>query len=105
MNKSLKVFLCAAMVAALALILVCGLHYRSMEKQLSDVQTLLDDSQANWKNIDAEKQILLETLAGKTDDLREAELSLSELNQKADDLKKDIEDLRQEIETLSGNED
>ena len=105
MNKSLKVFLCAAMVAALALILVCGLHYRSMEKQLSDVQTLLDDSQANWKNIDAEKQILLETLAGKTDDLREAELFLSELNQKADDLKKDIEDLRQEIETLSGNED
>ena len=105
MNKSVKVFLCAAMVAALALILICGLHYRSLGKQRSDVQTGLENSQASWKSINDEKLILLETLEAKTSELREADISLNELNQKSEDLKKDIETLQQEIEELKGKGD
>ena len=52
-----------------------------------------------------EKLILLETLEAKTSELREADISLNELNQKSEDLKKDIETLLQEIEELKGKGD
>ncbi len=102
MNKTVRIFLCAAMVAALALIIVCGLHYRNLGNQLSIVQADLEKCETNWKNTNAEKLILLETLDAKTADVREAEISHRELIQKAEDLKKDIEELRQEIGTLKG---
>ena len=105
MSKSLKFFLCAAMIAALALMVFCGLHYRSLGKQLVSAQTAMDESMASWNQINAEKLILKDELDQKNSELREAELSLSELTEKAETLKKDIAALQQEIDSLKDSGD
>ena len=105
MSKSLKLFLCAAMAAALALMVFFGLHYRSLGKQLISAQTGMEESQASWNSINAEKLVLKDELDQKNSELREAELSLSELTEKAETLKKDIAALKQEIDSLKGSGD
>ena len=94
MNKSLKFWLCAVMIAAVVLMAVCSDDYLSRGRQLRNVEALLSESRAAWEQISADKEELKKDLKSKKSELKEAELSLSEATERAVELKAEIETLK-----------
>ena len=105
MNKSLKLWLCAVMIAAVVLMAVCSADYLSRGRQLRSVEALLSESRAAWEQISADKEELKKDLKSKKSELKEAELSLSEATERAVELKAEIETLKAEIEALKNASD
>ncbi len=105
MSKSTKFFLFVVMIAAVALVVCCGLRYLDLGRQLHSFEEQLSESRKSWENIASEKEALQQELEEKTGQLRNAELSLPELEQKAENLKKDIASLQEEISQLKPAEE
>lgn len=100
MSKTMKILLCLAMVAALAVMTVLFLRYRSNSKTLSDLTAQLEVSRTSWENTAAEKEALQKELRTVSGNLREAQLSLEENTERAEELTAQIETLKQEIAAL-----
>lgn len=99
-NKMVKLFCCAALLAALALVCVLFLHYRDLGAQLKTTQSLLSESRNTWETVAAEKENLQAQKKSLENDLKEAKLSLSEAQEKAKKVREDIDTLTQEIADL-----
>lgn len=105
MNKHLKIWLCIVMASAIALIAFCAVDYLSLGSRLRDCEKRLAESRAAWEQIAADKVEIQKELKAKKENLKEAELTLSESAERAEELKTEIELLKQEIETLKNSSD
>lgn len=99
-NRTIKIFCCVALAAALALISVLFLHYRDLGAQMKTTQSLLSDSRNTWETTAAEKEALQDQKKALENDLKEAKLSLSEAQEKAKTVKENIDTLNKEIQEL-----
>jgi septal ring factor EnvC (AmiA/AmiB activator) len=99
-NKTVKLFCCVALLAALALVCVLFLHYRDLGAQLKTTQLLLTESRNTWETIAAEKEALQDQKKALENDLKEAKLSLTEAQEKTKKARDDIDTLTQEIADL-----
>jgi septal ring factor EnvC (AmiA/AmiB activator) len=99
-NRTIKIFCCVAIAAALALISVLFLHYQDLGAQMKTTQSLLSDSRNTWETTAAEKEALQDQKKALENDLKEAKLSLTEAQDKTKSVKEDIETLTREIEDL-----
>jgi len=99
-NKTVKLFCCVALLAALALVCVLFLHYRDLGAQLKTTQSLLTESRNTWETIAAEKEALQDQKKALENDLKEAKLSLTEAQEKTKKARDDIDTLTQEIADL-----
>ena len=99
-NKTVKLFCCVALLAALALVCVLFLHYRDLGAQLKTTQSLLTESRNTWETIAAEKEALQDQKKALENDLKEAKLSLTEAQEKTKKARDDIDALTQEIADL-----
>ena len=99
-NKTVKLFCCVALLAALALICVLFLHYRDLGVQLRNTQTLLSESRNSWETTAAEKEALQDQKKALENDLKEAKLSLSEAQEKTKKVREEIDSLTNEIADL-----
>lgn len=93
-----------ALTAMLSMAFLLQDHLQ-MRRQLSETSRLLSESRNNWETTAAEKETLQDNLKKLESDLREAELSLTEYQEKGGTLTEEIELLENEIvqlkETLS----
>ena len=101
MNKSVRTFCLLAMAAAMLLSwgLLSGLRSRSSE--LAALEADLASSRDHWETVAAEKEALQSQLSDASDALREAQLTLSESETRAGELREDIESLEAELSLLS----
>ena len=99
-NKTVKLFCCVALLAALALVCVLFLHYWDLGAQLKTTQSLLTESRNTWETIAAEKEALQDQKKALENDLKEAKLSLTEAQEKTKKARDDIDTLTQEIADL-----
>ena len=103
MNKQMKIILYAVMAAAAALVIACSLFYAGLGRELRDATDRLAESRATWERIAAEKETLQAALKTKREELKEAELSFTESTEKADKLRSEIAQLKNELESLKQN--
>lgn len=101
MNKSLKIFLVAAMVFAVAVSAFSFLHYRKDMDEYSVLRSDLEASISAWKETDKKKRVVQDELNNAKDEIRGAERDIEEYAEKTEELKKEIEVLEKEIESLS----
>ena len=92
--------LCFVMAAAFALMIVCGLNYLSLTRDLLSCEQQLAESRETWERIAAEKEKLQDDLRAKQKELKETQLSLDETTERASELKAEIEQLQTDIELL-----
>ncbi len=103
MNKNLKFYLFAAAAAALALLLVFGIRYADLSKQMRTVQQQLIEATSEREAVVAEKQPLYDDLKNKKTELNRTSQSLAELTEKKEELRQDIEQLQKDIEALKSS--
>ncbi len=101
--KPIKILLCLAAVAALALSVVLALHFAGLNRQIRQQEVLLDESRAAWEKTAAEKEALQDERKQLNSDLREAQLTLSESRERAQELQEENDTLRQEIASLEAS--
>lgn len=100
MNKKLCLILCIVLAFALLVMIFCSVNYLSLNKQLMNIRDQVADSQKTWEGIAAEKELLQQDLKTLKNELKEANLSLTESEESAEKLKADIETLQKEIAEL-----
>ncbi len=100
MNKKLCLILCFVLAFALLVMIFCSVNYLSLNKQLMNVRDQVADSQKTWEGIAAEKELLQQDLKTLKNELKEANLSLTESEESAEKLNADIETLQKEITEL-----
>ena len=100
MTKSLRLVLLLVMAAAILFMVFALLDYTKMNRELSSLQNQLAVSRQTWETIADEKVELQGVLKTKKEELKEAELSLSEASERAETLKAEIDSLNKEIDTL-----
>lgn len=100
MNKKLCLILCFVLAFALLAMIFCSVNYLSLNKQLMNIRDQVADSQKTWEGIAAEKELLQQDLKTLKNELKEANLSLTESEESAEKLKADIETLQKEIAEL-----
>lgn len=100
MNKHLRIFLYAAMISAILMIVVCSVCYFELGEQLRSTDARLSESRTAWQGVAAEKEALQEELAAKQNDLKDAELSLNEATARKEEIRAEIEALQKEIDSL-----
>ena len=99
-NKSVKLFCCLALFAAIALVCILFLHYRDLGAQIRNTEALLVQSRDTWEKTAAEKEALQADKKALENDLKEATLSLQEAQDKKKNLQEDIDTLSREISDL-----
>ena len=99
-KKIMNLLLCLALVAALSLMGVLFLHYRSLGSGLADLQARVNSSITAWKKTDAEKQELEKERDELKNSLKEAKLSLTEAQARSLEFEEDVKTLNQEIQEL-----
>lgn len=100
MTKTLRFILLLVMAAALLFMILTFTKYVRKKKNLNDLQDQLNVSRQTWENIADEKVELQGILKTKKEELKEAELTLSESTERARTLKAEIEVLQKDIEEL-----
>ena len=100
MNKTQRSLLAAVVVLGLLLMVLFGNSYLSARRELSALKTELNESTASWKQINEEKLVVQKELKEARNELRDAELTISESEERAASLKTDIETLEKEIDEL-----
>ena len=98
MNKKQIILLCAVIACVLAVVLTCFTGYKSARREYASLKSDLEVSTAAWKQIDKEE--ILKELKTAKNDLRDAELTISESEEKAAKLESEIEVLEKEIDNL-----
>ena len=100
MSRSMKIFLCAVMAAALILAAVIGAGIVRDRRALNEMKRELAVSRAAWEDTAARKEELQAELKTVTEDLKEAQLTLEESTTRAEELRADIAQLETEIAEL-----
>ena len=100
MIKTMKAIVCLVMAAALALMTVLFLHYRSLGKELCEVERQLTESRETWEKIASDKEAIQVDLKAKQKEIKETQLQLDEATARAEELKQEINELTEEIESL-----
>lgn len=103
MNKKTTFWLSAAVIAALILCVVLGNRISSRLQQVNSISEALKISQSSWQQTAAEKEGLQDELKIVQNNLREAELTLSESLTRASELEAEIRALEEEISMLKGD--
>ena len=100
MSKQMKAILCLVMAAALAMMTVLFLSYRSLGKDLRTVEQQLTESRETWEKIASEKEAIQVDLKAKQKEIKETQLQLDEATARAEELRQEISELTEEIEKL-----
>ena len=100
MNKSLKIFLVAAIISAVVVSAFSFLQYRKLSDEYSMLKSDLETSIAAWKETDKKKREVQEDLNKAKDEIRGAERDMDEYAEKTEKLEKEIEFIEKEIESL-----
>lgn len=100
MTKQMKPVIMIVMLAAVLLIVFCMSDYISLGRQLSTLQTQLNESMEKWQKTAAEKELLQDDLKAKQKELNIARLELNDLAKDAEEIRAEIEQLRSEIDVL-----
>ena len=103
MTKPLRLILLLVMAAAILFMAVGLMNYIKMKTDLSGLQNQLVLSRQAWETTADEKVELQGILKGKKEELKEAELTLSEATERAETLRAEIEQLNKEIDSLKEN--
>ncbi len=101
MNKTQKIMLSAVMVTGIVLMILFGSSYFSSRRELSALKKELTESTAVWKQINEEKLVVQKELKEVKNSLRDAELTISESEERAICLEADIAQLEKDIEELN----
>lgn len=101
MKKSLVLSLWAAALAAVLLMVLFTSDYLNSRNELNLTKTQLAESRKTWENTAAEKEKLQDQLKQIRDDVKEADLSLRESTERAEELRAEIETLKKDIDRLS----
>ena len=101
MSKTLKFFLAAAMIFAVAFSVFSFIQYRNASNEYSALKSDLEASKASWNEINEKKKVVLENLNKTRNEIRDANLVIEECDEKTEELKTEIETLEKEIEALS----
>ena len=96
----MNTMLCLVLAAALSLMCVLFVRYRSLGMQLLETNVQVTSSMNSWKKTDEEKQKLEKQRDELKDRLKEATLSLSEAREKAENFRDDIKTLNEDISDL-----
>ena len=101
MNKSLRCFCLLALAAALGLsvFLVSGLF--RLQADLSAAEQALALSRSAWETTAEQKEALQEELSVVTDALKEANLTLSESESRAEELRVEIVQLQSDLSSIT----
>lgn len=105
MNRMTKGILCAVMAAAIMLAAVLTADLLRDRRAVREMSCELAESRDRWEATAARKEELQEELQGVTDALKEAKLTLSESETRAEELRQDIKELEQEIAELKHSEE
>ncbi len=100
MNKTQKMLLATVIVIGTVLMVLFSCSYLSARHELSVLKVSLNESTAVWKQINEEKLIIQQELKEARNELRNAELTVSESEERAASLQTDIEVLEKEIQEL-----
>ena len=101
MTKSLRYLMLLIVAAAAAVILVLGANWLNLGKLLRETTALLSESRNNWETIASEKEELQDQLQTLKDELKEANLTLTEAEERAVTLSGEIEQLQKDIDELT----
>ena len=102
MNGTMKILLCLAMAAALAVTGVLGVGILRDRNRVREMSAELQESRSRWEDTAARKETLQEELKQVTEDLKEARLTLEESTARAEELREDIAELERQIAELRG---
>ncbi len=97
MNKSMKAIMFIVMLSAVALMVICSLHYLSLGRELRSCEQQLAESRAKWESIAAEKEALQEDLKASQKELNIARLELDKATEDAEEIKAEIDRLKSDI--------
>ncbi len=100
MSRSMRVFLCLAMAAAVCLLAALASDYVLDTRELRSLEKQLAESRTAWETTAAAKENLQGELSQVNGDIREATLTIGESATRAASLKKEIEQLEREIAAL-----
>lgn len=100
MTKSLRLVLLLVIAAAVLFMVISFLDYSHRKHDLTVLEQNLSVSRKTWETIAEEKVELQAVLKTKKEELKEAELSLSEASERAKTLKAEIETLQKDIQAL-----
>ena len=100
MNKSVRAFLALVIGAALAVMILLFQHMLDIRREVSSVTLQLEESVSSWKKINEDKEALQDTLKAAREELREAELTISECEIREKELIAEIEALEAELVSL-----
>lgn len=99
-NRFLYILLTCAMILSVAVMSVSLLQYRKARADLSMQKKALETSTAAWQKTNEEKLIIQRELKTVKNSLREADLTIQESEERAAELRDEIEILEKEIEAL-----
>lgn len=100
MSKLQKIMLSAVMLCAAAVMILCFTGYQSARREYVSLKSELEASTASWKQINEDKLSVQRELKAAREALREAELTISESEERAETLREEIGTLEREIEAL-----
>lgn len=100
MKKSAFVIRLITVLVAVFLIFTLLTDYRTLQSELSGLQTDLETSRNTWQSISDEKEALQEELTCLKNELREAELTVEETGPQREKILAEIEQLKLDIEAL-----
>ena len=100
MNKQLKAIICIVMIAAIVLIVLCGMNYAVLGKEFHSLSLQLSESREKWETIAAEKEALQIDLNEKQKKLKSTQRTLEDKTNEAEEIRSEIENLRSQIETM-----
>ena len=100
MTKSTRVFCLLALAAALFLSVFLLAGFRRQSADLASLEKALAASRETWETVAAEKEALQKELSALSDDLREAQLTYSESETRASELREENALLESDIASL-----
>lgn len=100
MNKTQKALLAAVILLGIIVMAFFGSSYLSARRELTALKKELNESTTVWKQINEEKLVVQKELKEAKNELRDAELTVSESEERAVSLESDIEVLEKEISEL-----
>lgn len=88
------------LLLAAVMTVVLSVRVLELKKDVNEKTALLSKSRAAWEQTAADKEALQKELTEVRNQIREAELSLNEANEKASGLRTEIDALQKELESL-----
>ncbi len=100
-NRTQVCLLILAVILAAAVISVSYLRYRDAQAEFSSLKKEVEASTSRWQKINEEKLVVQRELKAAKNNLREANLTIEESEERAAELLEEIRILEQEIVELT----